>query len=208
MMLGRAVSPTRHAHARSTFPTGYTPVEVPLTLDFAGGVTPASILDPQIGVLLRLGISCFVPVPLSDVHITSIALRDNAAAPRGPESPVAVADPVNTATGKCVDIRAARALSGADTLFSRALTGGDPPILEVGVAMFTCVVVGAGRSDGRHRCCGVKSCWSPVADSQHLRCRRRRWGRRHASRSFAQILNTSGALSFVEPPLRNLRDPL
>lgn len=136
-------------------PAGCTPIEVPLALDFSGGVSAASILDPAVGVFLRLGVACFVPMPLQNVIVASTALRANATAEVYAVSPVAQTDAVNTATGTCADVVAARrrallglGVGGLETLGEpgtrvRRLDSASspPPLLEVGLEVLSCVVV-------------------------------------------------------------------
>ena len=125
-----------------------------LSLDLSGGVTAAALLDPSVGVLLRLGIACYIPVPLANVLIVSTALRANTSTPPTAVSLVGAADPVNTAMGKCAEIGQARRralLSEATALnaplLRRSLVDAAPPLLEVGLEVLSCVVITGGASD-------------------------------------------------------------
>jgi hypothetical protein len=48
-------------------------VQVPIQITLFGGITPAAIATPDIGVLLRQSLACYLRVPLASVVIKSVA---------------------------------------------------------------------------------------------------------------------------------------
>lgn len=46
-------------------------MQVPVVVTLAGGVVPATVALPLVGVLLRLSLSCYLKVPLASVAISS-----------------------------------------------------------------------------------------------------------------------------------------
>ena len=76
-----------------------------MTLALSGGVTPAAVLVPSVGVYARLSLACYLGIPLTDVAMTSVANGSVAVV-------VAAGDPVNTQvqSAGCAALSASRAL--------------------------------------------------------------------------------------------------
>lgn len=99
----RSPSPTASASQPGCVSWG-----VPVTLMLKGGVTTSAVTDPAIGVLVRLGLACYLGIPLSDVTITGIA--------NGSAAVVVASDAtVNKQSGSCSSLSArVRALRPSD----------------------------------------------------------------------------------------------
>lgn len=70
-------------------------MQVPINISLYGGVTPAAVVEPSVGALLRLVVACSLGVPLADVTLTSVASASTSLS-------CSPSDPVNLpASGQC-----------------------------------------------------------------------------------------------------------
>lgn len=97
-----AVSATIEATTVSPSPTCVL-FNVPVTMTLTGGITPAAVMSPSVGVLARLGLACYLGLPLAAVSVVSAS---NASARLGATS----SDAVNSQGGDCTALSASRAL--------------------------------------------------------------------------------------------------
>lgn len=103
-------------------------LQVPIAVRVTGGISPATVALPGVGLLLRLSIACYLQLPLDAVYVTGAVSTD----PSSSSVVLSPGDPVNTANGIC-----AQALASSGT--SSASTGTTTTVSLVAVA---CAAVG------------------------------------------------------------------
>lgn len=84
--------------------------EISANVSFSGGITASSVVAPEVGILLRLGVSCTLGLPAIDVMVSDVS-STYATNLRPPVSlSLDAASPVNAADGTCSEVGGARLL--------------------------------------------------------------------------------------------------
>lgn len=116
-------------------------VQVFVGVTLSAAITPAAISTPSVGLLIRLGIACYINVPVSTVFINGITVF-NATTGNSTVISVALTDPVNTATGSCslLNTTQARRLLKSyaeEAAAGRRLVGTSSTKVNMGVNVYT-----------------------------------------------------------------------
>ena len=92
---------------RRTPVTLFTPLlytQVATSLRVIGGVPAHALMQPSVGLPLRLAVACALGAPLSTVAVQSVKSRVNSTSESSATVTLTALDPVNAATGSCGDI--------------------------------------------------------------------------------------------------------
>ena len=120
-------------HEGAAHPAPAPAAQVPVVISLSGGVAPAALGAPAVGVLLRLSLACYLQLPLAAVLLVGAASTD----PAVPTLALGPGDPANTQTGFCAQVTAAAAPAGSAAPSTAPAAGG--PTTTVSLVVLSCV---------------------------------------------------------------------